>query len=408
MRHAVGIPVLVIALVVMGSSTATQAQRLDLELARQMSLDHNPALKSLTEESAAAEEAARQASAYANPELELEAEDFGQAEVGVMVTQPILIGGRRRAAIAVAEREAEIAKYRLESGRLALEAEVIRRFVPVLAARERLALVDSLLEISAHGIEAVQRRVDAGATAGIDVVRAELERDELVLERAELLRSLAQAEVRLSELWGEPVFGFERVEGTLPGSLDVPPVDVLAAEMERHPEMQMLETERLVIEAEMAEARAGGRPELAVSGGYLQNTEADEGSVIAGVAVSLPIFNRNRAAVAQKRHQLAAAGHEARRQRLERSADLAALHSEIDGLRKELSAISSGVLPKAARIHSTLEAFYAEGKTGILDVLEARTHLLDVQMRTVDLLEHQALRGADLMELAGYRFEIVK
>lgn len=408
MRHAVSIPVLVIAIVLMGVSTGAQAQLLDLEHARQMALEHNPGLKSLAAEWAAAKEAARQASAYANPEIEVEAEDFGQAEVGVMVTQPIPIGGRRQAAIAVAERGAELAEYRLQGGRLALEAELTRRFVPVLAARERLALVDSLIEISTHGIEAVQRRVDAGATAEIDLVRADLERDELVLERAELERNLARVEVRLSELWGKSVFGFDGVEGTLPGSLGVPSMEILAAEMERHPEMQMLEVERSIIEAEMAEARAEGAPELAVSGGYLRNTEAEEGSVIAGVAISLPIFNRNKAAVAEKHHEITAAEHEGRRQRLERLTDLTALYSEIGGLGTELVAISGGVVPKAARIHSALEAFYAEGKTGILDVLEARAHLLDVQMRTVDLLEHQALLGADLVDLTGYRFEIVK
>jgi cobalt-zinc-cadmium efflux system outer membrane protein len=408
MRHTVGIPVLVIALVVMATGTATQAQLLGLERARQMVLEHNPDLKSLAAEWAAAREAVRQASAYANPELEVEAEDFGQAEVGVMVTQPILIGGRRRAAIAVARRQAELAAHRLESGRLALEAELIRRFVPVLAARERLALVDSLLEISNHGIEAVQRRVDAGATAEIDVVRAELERDELVLERADLERSLAQAGVRLGGLWGESILGFDGVEGTLPAWLDVPPVEVLTVEMERHPETEILEVGRSIIEAEMAEERAEGAPELAVSAGYLRNTEAEESSVVAGLALSLPIFNRNKAAVAEKHHQIAAAGHESRRLHLERSADLAALCSEIDGLRKELAAISNGVLPKATRIHSALEAFYAEGRTGILDVLEARKHLLEVQMRTVDLLEQQALSGADLIELTGYRVEIVK
>jgi cobalt-zinc-cadmium efflux system outer membrane protein len=308
----------------------------------------------------------------------------------------------------VAGRQVEVAELQLESGKMSVEAELVRRFVPVLSARRRIDLVDSLLEVSSSSVQAIRRRVEAGAAMEIDVMRAELERSELALERAELERSLAENEARLGELWGERVLGLDGVHGFLPGILEIPTLEELTVAMEGHPASQLLDAERLAIQAEIDEARAEGSPELALSAGYLRNNELEEETVIAGVSLSLPVFDRNKGAVAEKHHEMTAAEHQARLERIERSTALTTLYSEIEGTGMELRVLSGELLPKATRIHDTLDEFYVQGKTGILDVLEARSHLLELQMRVVDLVEQQALLGADLVELTGYQIAIIR
>ena len=408
MRHAVtmlGVMFLVVSVI---GITPAQAQTLGFAQARQMVLNQNQNLNALREERAAAQEALRQASAHMNPEIEVETEDFGRAEVEVVLTQPIPIGGRRGAAMAVARRQVEMAELRLESGQISIEAELVRRFASVLSARRRVELVDFLLEVSGSSIQAIRRRVEAGAAMEIDVVRAELEQSELELERTELERTLAESEARLSELWGERTLRFEEVQGMLPGMLEIPPLDELAVAMERHPASRLLDAELTLIQAEIDEARAEGAPELALSAGYLRNNELEEETVIAGASLSLPVFNRNKGAVAEKRHEMAALEHQATGERLERAIALTALYSGLEGTSRELSAVSGELLVKARRIHDTLEEFYTHGKTGVLDVLEARSHLLELQMRVVDLIERETLLGADLVELTGYQIEIIR
>jgi cobalt-zinc-cadmium efflux system outer membrane protein len=394
-------------LVTLVAGAPAGAQTLGFSQAREMVLTQHEGLKALVEEVAAAEAAVRQAGAYPNPEIEVETEKFGEAEVEVVLTQPLPIGGTRGAAINVAKREAEIADLTLESGKISVEAELVRRFIPLLAAHRRLELVDSLLEVSAKSTKAVQRLVDAGGAMALDVVRSQLEGDELLLERAEIVRSLAEGRAQLGELWGEVAPGFDRVEGTLPGTVDLPPADEVSAAMATHPDLLLLEGERRLIKAEMDEARAEGRPELALSAGYLRNNELDEGAAITGISFSLPIFNRNEAAVTEKHHEIAAAEHTAERERLERVAQLTTLYSEIEGTARDLDALSGELISKATYVHRSLEEFYVQGKTGILDVLEARSHLLELRMRILDLLEEQALLTADLVELTGYRIEII-
>jgi cobalt-zinc-cadmium efflux system outer membrane protein len=397
-----------VALFAMIVGAPAWAQPLSFAQAREMVLENHEGLKALRERRAAAEEAVRQASAYLNPEIEVETKDFGRSELEVVLTQPILIGGKRGAAVGVARREAEIAELEIQSLQISLEAELIRRFAPVLSTYQKLNLVDSMIEVSAGNIEAVRRLVEAGAIKEIDALRAELERDELSLERAELERSLAEAEMKLSELWGDVGSGFEGMRGSLPVTLSLATLKELGTAMERHPDVRMLDTQGLLAKAEMDQAKAEGRPELALSAGYLHEHEADEQAVIAGASLSLPIFNRNKGAVAAKRHKMAAVEHEARLVRLERSTELAALYSEFEVSGRELNALSGDVLSKAVRIHRTLADFYVQGKTGILDVLAARGHLLELQMKIVDLTEERALVAADIQELTGYRIEVIQ
>jgi cobalt-zinc-cadmium efflux system outer membrane protein len=408
MQQGVGKFAVMLAIALVLGTVAAGAQALDFAHAKEMTLGRNQNLKALQEQYAAALEAARQASALENPEVEVETIDFGSIEVEAVLTQQIPLGGRRGAAIAIAEQEARIAELEMESSRIAIEAELVRRFVPVLGAQLRLALIDSLLDVSTTSVAAVRRLVNAGAAMEVDALRTELEGDELLLERAELERRLREAEAKLSELWGETSLGFDGVEGVLPASVVLPALQDLSAALERHPDSQVLEAEQLLAEAEVDEARAERWPELALSAGYLYETEAEEGFPITAVSLSLPIFNRNQSAVAGKRHELAGAKYGAMVERLERSSDLTVLHSEIEGTARDLRVLSGEVLARATRIHNTLEAFYKEGKTGILDVLEARGHLIELRMRIVDLAEHQSLLMADLFELTGYRLEIIR
>jgi cobalt-zinc-cadmium efflux system outer membrane protein len=400
--------VAVFAILVGLGSVRTGAQPLDFAEARTMVLSRHEGLKALREEHRAAEQALHQASAFDNPEVEVEAVDFGRAEVEAVLTQQIPLGGRRGAVIAVAEQEAKIAELRMESGRIAIEAELMRRFVPVLSAQLRLGIIDSLLDVSTTSVAAVRRLADAGATMEIDVLRTELEGDELVLEKAEVERHLRETQIKLSELWGDTGFSFDGVSGKLPASVELPALEELASALSEHPASRLPEAEKLLIQAEVEGARAEAWPELALSAGYLYESEADEGFPIAAISLSLPVLNRNRGAVTSKRHEALAAEHSGAADRLERSTDLALLYSEIDGTGRELHVLSGEVLAKAARIHNTLEIFYREGKTGILDVLEARGHLLDLRMRIVDLIEYRSLLMADLIELTGYQLEVIR
>ena len=190
--------------------------------------------------------------------------------------------------------------------------------------------------------------------------------------------------------------------------LEIPGLRGLTAAMNEHPASLLPDAERAVALADLDEARAERWPELALSAGYLQNHEANEGAPLAAISLSLPIFDRKGGSIAASEYRLDAAERRVALDRLERSTRLAMLYSEFQGNQERLAVLLEELLPKAGGIHVDLEDFYASGRAGILDVLEAREHLLELRMRLLDLVEEQAHLGADLMELTGYGVEIIR
>jgi len=407
-RSNAGSIVALVTLAALAAAVPACAQTLGFQEAREMVLTSNQGLMALDEMRSASLAAVRQAGAYLNPEIEAETENFGKAEVAVVLTQPLMTGGRRGAAVDVANWGAEIAGLEYESALISAESELIRRYVTVLSAYQRIALIDSTIAISNHSIAAVRRLVEAGAAMEVDLMRAELERDEFLLEQASLERDLYEAELKLSALWGERRFDYDRLAGAVSMGSLLPMIGELDAALENHPDIQILDTRGMLAEAERKQARSERVPEMALSAGYLRNNELDENAVIAGLSFSLPIFNRQKGAIEEKEHERTATEHEAGQVRVERAADLKALHSTFEVRGRELDAISGEVLTRATLIHQSLNDFYFMGKVGILDVLAARAHLLDLHMRIVDLSEERAVLAADIQELTGYGVDVIE
>jgi len=407
-RSNAGSIVALVTLAALAAGMPACAETLSFQEARQMVLESNQGLMALDEMQSASEAAVRQAGAYLNPEIEAETENFGDSEIEVVLTQPIMTGGRRGAAVDAATWEATITGLEYESARISVESELIRRYVTVLSAYQRIALIDSTIAISNHSIAAVRRLVEAGAAMEVDLMRAELERDEFLLEQADLDRDLYEAELKLCELWGDRGFEYERVAGSVSMAPLLPTIDDLDAALEDHPDIQILDARGMLAEAERKQARSERVPEMALSAGYLRNNEVNENAVIAGLSFSLPIFNRQKGAIEEKEHERTATEHEGRQVRVERAADLAALHSTFEVRGRKLNAISGEVLERATLIHRSLNDFYFRGKVGILDVLAARAHLLDLHMRIVDLSEERAVLAADIQELTGYAVDVIE
>jgi outer membrane protein TolC len=59
-------------------------------------------------------------------------------------------------------------------------------------------------------------------------------------------------------------------------------------------------------------------------------------------------------------------------------------------------------------LYALLERYYKHGSISILEVLESRRNLLEINLRRIDLITENALLAADLMELTGISVQIIK
>lgn len=368
----------------------------------------NPNLKAFRSALKAAESEVRQAHLLPNPEAEIELEDFGRNVTGVALSQAIPFGGARGAGTRLAHAKGKAAEIELESARLQLRAEAMRRFGSALAVKQKRFLVDSLVVLAGNTMDSIERRVEAGATMALDLVRAKTALQELVLERAGLEREYLQARRELSMLWddaGEPNWEPAGVLVCSPFHLST---DEITLAVDNHPDIRLLENDVSIAEEEGALARAERLPALDIGVGVVLDNELDEYASLLRASVSLPLFNRNQGTIARMGHKQDEAEHIKNSERIARRTEVTRVVTEITTLTERIATTRNTILPNTEQILSTLMQYYKQGAVGILEVLEAQQAMLETWLEHTDNLRERTALAADLLELTGIECEVLQ
>ena len=384
------------------------AKTLDFEQIKQKALNNNPDLSVGDSVIKAAEAEIRQAGEILNPELEIGSENFGENAIEVVVTQPIEIGGKRNARIQLARKALRAAKLENDVIRLGLEAEIIRRCIPIKGLQKKIAVLESLASVMGESLTGIKRRIHAGAAMEADALRTEMELDELLMEKTALNRQLNRQKKELAALWGNTDDADIQLAFTLNTAISLPQQPEILKKIHEHPEGKLLKLNQETAAAEIRQLKAEAFPELAISAGYLRNNEDDENAVIAGMSISLPLFNRNKGAILSKGHEVTAAGKKFQAFFVERTTKAGTILSEIENTTEAFSVLTEKLQPKAKNVYALLERYYKHGSISILEVLESRRNLLEINLRRIDLITENALLAADLMELTGIPVQIIK
>ncbi len=371
-------------------------------------LEHNPELTIRKNGIKAAEAAVKQAQVIPNPELEIGLENLGINEIEAAITQPLELGGKRKARIKLAKKELEAARCEMDITRLKLQAETARKFIPIITVHLKIDCIDSLLLLMDTSLVDIRRRINVGAAMQIDALRAEMELDERLLEKTALKREQKQLIRELAMLWGDTSLVTADVKGEIRKTVQLPARDEVLKKLADHPEIKLIKLQQDIAHRAIEEAEAESAPDAAITGGYLRNNETKENAGILGFSIGLPLFNRNKGAIQAATHEYNSARNEYEAALLERAAEVIAIVSEIEGIENELSTLQEKLLPKAEKIYADLYKFYVQGSVGILEVLESRQHLIETHLSTVDLLLDKALLYVELMECTGMKFNIIK
>lgn len=385
-----------------------QVHALDLETAIRQALDGAPVLKASEAGIESGERLLEQAARWRNPSLAMEAENVGgsgsfdgtdAAEYTIVLEQPIELGGKRKARRNLAEADLEESRLQAVIAREQLEAEARRRFIHCLQARERLKLAIDLEGAARSAAEAVEVQKGIGAAAGLDDRRT---RVSLALARIEVEganRDYRDARELLASLWNGgadfEVVGELRVPESLPE--DVFFENLLHRSARRQIAEIPSERQRGLLQLE----QSAGWPDLTVGLGHRWFEEDDAQAWVAGLTVSLPIFDRNRgrmqAASAQVRQANAEVEGQLRvlRESLQRTlSSLRRAHETATRLREE-------ALPLARETSALVAEGYGLGRYELLYVLEAQKTLSEVERHWIDVLAQFHLAVSDLQSLVG-------
>jgi cobalt-zinc-cadmium efflux system outer membrane protein len=328
-------------------------------------------------------------------------------ETSTYVTWPLEPFIQRSSRIRHADEDVKVAEASLALARRHVAAEAMRAFFHLALAQalaeEAEENRDRLIQLASYN----QLRVDEGVTAEGELLRIRLEVDRAATEVAFADVELIRARAALAPYLGDA----ERVARSMPVRVEVPAaaasdpaslpsVDrVLVRARDRRPEL-------VVSRARVTSVAALTDVERALSvrqfGATLGNKHVEgENSMVLGVSLAVPLFNRNRGGVERATNERLAAEHELAWTERTIAADVRGAHESATRLTRQLADLQQSYLARAEDVHRLTLGAYQEGGATLLQVLDATRVLADARLTYARTLFAQRESMFDLALAAG-------
>jgi cobalt-zinc-cadmium efflux system outer membrane protein len=392
-----------IALLCLLLSGPAAADGLSLAQALDAASAQNPELAAVGREIGMAEGERLQAGLIPNPELSWEVEDTRRDSrtTTLMLSQPLELGGKRRARVDVAEAGQLIARLALERQRNVLRAEVIQAYHAALRAQTALELAQQSQTLTERGVRVVEGRVKAGQSSPVEATRAQVQlaQAQAAVRRAQSARSIAwQA---LARLTGSAEAGFERLDDNTLSPGPAPEVENLLAKVEQTAEWRLAAAQIERSEASLGSEKAQRIPNLTVSLGSQYSREERERVNLIGLSMPLPLFDRNQGNVlaAARRADQARDLRNAVALRL-RSDTLSAVQQWATAM-GEVQAYDRTILPSAQQAVDTATRGFETGKFAFIEVLDAQRTLIEARGLYLDALAQAVDAKAQVERIYG-------
>jgi len=332
--------------------------------------------------------AVMQARTFRNPEFAALVEDVRpstRATTG-QFNIPLEIGGKRPARIAAAERGREVAQAELGSLRADLRASVIAGFFAVMVAQERVKLASGSVDIAAGGVRVASRRVAAGKVPPLEETRARVEQANAELELAEATAELQSSRLALSALWGNAAPRFTEAQGDLDALPSRPGPEALRTALDGSPLLLAQQQEEGRRAALVDVERSRRYPDVTLSVGAKRDNDANRNMAVLGVAVPLPLFDRNQGNLYEAMRRADKARDETLATRIRLASELQQASGQLAVSRAAAQTLKDTVLPAAQQAYEAASKGFEAGKFGFLDVLDAQRTLFQARIRYLGVL----------------------
>jgi outer membrane protein TolC len=327
-------------------------------------------------------------------------------EASTFGTLPLEFLFQRGPQVRRAGQEVLAAEADLTSARWLVVLDAARAFGRVLVAQAAAAAAADLGQGLSELTAFTRTRFSEGATAEGDFIRVRVERDRAALEQA-----LAEAE--LVRAWGElrpyvPMLDRDLLPRLVIDRARTEAVPTLASAVQSS---RAAQPEIVAARARLAAARAEVTVQRRLSvrqmGIVFGNKRiGSEDTMIAGVTLSLPLFNRNGSEIARADAERIAAEQELAWAERRGAAHIEAAHGSAALIVARLDTVTSDLLDGAEESRRIALVAYREGAGSLLQVLDASRVLADVRQtygrallaREQSLLELRAASGGDPLE----------
>lgn len=333
-----------------------------------------------------------------DPRLTFEADITDVIETvmpGLMIDLPG--PGKLRAAGDVAAAESRV-------GYFAFEAEALRTAYAVKSAYVRLHFVEQTLRVERQTLSLLadvesqaQQQVGAGRGAVQDVLRAQIDREQLgnAIANLEDSRSVIEAEFRAT-LGHNPSDHSVPLPTTFEAGPPPPPADeVLAIAAARNPSLRQMEADVRRGEAMLGLARTSRVPDFSV--GIEADVKASPVMWRPTASVTLPIWrDKIEAEIAAAQADKRSAEARLTAEQVSLAAELASMLYMYRESARNAALFGSTLLARARQSLDAARTGYSTGRSTFLDVMDAQRRLLEFELSAVEARTQQELSIASI------------
>jgi len=390
------------------------------------SLARNRSVLALRQRVAQAQGLARQADVRPAPTVEAEGASgrpfgsTGEEQFSGAFVQRIETFGKRKDRVNVAEVSVALAEAEVDERSIQLAYEIETGYLSVVYERERISVLDRVLENLRESRRLTDARVREGDAAPLEAQLLAVEQSRADAQRADATGRLIVAELELRRLTGLARTDALPAIGSPTGGRAVLSLDELISRAkEKRADLRSARLLEQQGEAEIRLAKSEARPDVTLSARYAHNNTRFEnqfGFTSAGVltplkdqfntlsvGVSVPLMTRRHSQGAIEAAVAAAASARLRREYLESSIPLevetayerwtAAMHTR--------DLFRDCVIEQSTKNLSVVRQAYQLGQLRLLDVLSEQRRLTETELAYLDARVGVARALADLERVTG-------
>lgn len=324
---------------------------------------------------------------------------------------PIFDQLRRWSSISIAGAGVEQAKLQSEAARQMLRSYTIRAYYGVLIAEAREQVAADAVKAAEAGVQSIRSRFETGLVVQSDLLAAEVQlsnfREQLIAAQGDK----AVAYRSLGNVVGVPSDTPLKITGDLsaPSFPDVPYAELLAAGMEKRPDVQIasLGRRQAALGARMAKGQFLPRVDTFANWGQSGESISDQNDdMVVGVSVSWNLLDPGRAyRVSEARAQELAAEAGIDQVRSDAELEILAAHNRFMTARQRL-VVGESAAAQAAEAARIVRDRYDAGLTTITEVLRADTTAVAARLARLAANYEYTTGYAELLRATG-QFESI-
>jgi len=288
-----------------------------------------------------------------------------------------------------------------ETRRLDLLAEVARRYLVVVAAKQHAQIAELEIAQRQHTVAGAKHRLQAGASPESVVLTAQAALARAELDKARAEQRLLAARQHLAVLWGErhPQFEIAAVDPLVLPSISE--IIELTTMLEQTPELAYFASEQRIREARLQLAKSTASPDIEWQFG-IRRLQPSSDTALVG-SISIPLGSRSRAQpdIRAAEAELASLEIEREVKDLSLYSTLTEAHGRYRAAQLEVERLQQDVLPKLVKAETVAERAYRAGAISYLEWAHLQSEQTSVRKQQLDaaldgqhaLIEIQRLTG---------------